>query len=48
MKKTDDTTDTSGTVRMTSSAGRMVCAVVCTAPDTIPSARPSSTIIVPK
>ena len=48
MKNTDDTTDTSGTVRMTSSAGRIVCAVVCTAPDTMPSARPSSTIIVPK
>jgi hypothetical protein len=31
MKKTDDTTETSGTVRMTSSAGRMVWAVVCTA-----------------
>ena len=48
MKNTDDTTDTSGTVLMTSRAGRMVCAVVCTAPETIPSARPSSTIIVPK
>ena len=32
MKNTDDTTDTSGSVRTTSSAGRMVCAVVCAAP----------------
>ena len=48
MKNTDDTTDTSGTVRITSRAGRMVWAVVCTAPDTMPSASPSSTIIVPK
>ena len=48
MKNTDDTTDTSGTVRMISRAGRIVWAVVWAAPETIPSARPSSTIIVPK
>ena len=48
MKKTDDTTETPGTVLTTSSAGRIVCAVVWTAPDTMPSARPSWTIIVPK
>jgi hypothetical protein len=48
MKNTEETTDTPGTVFTTSSAGRMVWAVVCTAPETIPSASPSSTIIVPK
>ena len=39
---------TSGRVLISSSAGRIVCAVVCAAPDTIPSARPQRTIIVPK
>lgn len=34
--------------RITSNAGRIVCAVVCSAPDTIPSARSSCTISVPK
>ena len=48
MKNTDETTETPGTVLTTSSAGRIVWAVVCTAPDTMPSARPSSTISVPK
>ena len=48
MKNTLDTTDTSGAVRMISNAGRMVCAVVCTAPDTIPSASPRWTMSVPK
>ena len=48
MKNTEDTTETPGSVLTTSSAGRMVCAVVCTAPETIPSASPSSTISVPK
>ena len=48
MKNTDETTETSGAVLMISSAGRIVCAVVCAAPETMPSARPSSTIIVPK
>jgi hypothetical protein len=33
---------------MISNAGRMVCAVVCAAPDTMPSASPRCTIIVPK
>ncbi len=48
MKNTEDTTDTPGEVFTTSRAGRMVWAVVWTAPETIPSACPSSTIIVPK
>ncbi len=43
-----DTVLTPGLVFTNSSAGRMVCAVVLTAPETIPSARPSSTIMVPK
>ncbi len=33
---------------MISNDGRMVCAVVCFAPETMPSASPSCTIIVPK
>ena len=48
MKNTDETTETSCAVRTTSRAGRIVCAVVWTAPETMPSARPSSTSIVPK
>ena len=48
MKNTEETTETSGTVRTISSAGRIVWAVVCAAPDTMPSASPSSTIRVPK
>ena len=48
MKNTEDTTETPGTVLTTSSAGRMVCAVVWTAPETMPSACPSSTMSVPK
>ena len=48
MKKTEETTETSGSVFTTSSDGRIVCAVVCTAPETMPSARPRWTIIVPK
>jgi hypothetical protein len=47
MKKTLETSETSGCVRMTSRLGRIVCAVVCVAPDTIPSAIPSATIRVP-
>ena len=43
-----DTVDTPGRVLMISKAGRMVCAVVWAAPETIPSARPVCTIIVPK
>jgi hypothetical protein len=48
MKNTLDATDTSGVVRMISKAGRMVAAVVWFAPETMPSASPSDTIIVPK
>jgi hypothetical protein len=48
MKNTDETTEVPGTVLMISSAGRIVCAVVWAAPETMPSARPSSTIRVPK
>lgn len=48
MKKTDDTIEESGLVLMISNAGRMVAAVECTEPDTMPSARPSWTIRVPK
>ena len=38
MKKTLETTETPGRVRMISNDGRMVWAVVCTAPETMPSA----------
>ena len=48
MRNTLDTVFTPGLVRMISSAGRMVCAVVCAAPETMPSARPVCTIIVAK
>ncbi len=48
MKKTDETIDASGLVLMISKAGRIVAAVECTDPDTMPSARPSWTISVPK
>jgi len=48
MRKTEETIVTPGAVLTTSSAGRIVCAVVWIAPDTMPSASPSSTIIVPK
>jgi hypothetical protein len=48
MMNTLDTTETPGAVRTTSRAGRIVCAVVVTHPDTMPSARPACTIIVPK
>ena len=40
MKKTDDTSEIPGLVLMNCKAGRIVCWVVCTAPDTIPSAWP--------
>ena len=43
-----DTVDTSGRVLMISNAGRMVCAVVCAAPDTMPSTMSLCTIMVPK
>ena len=48
MRKTDDTTETPGLVLMISNAGRIVCAVVCAAPETMPSARPRCTMSVPK
>ena len=48
MKKTDETMSASGLVLMISKAGRMVAAVECTDPDTMPSASPSWTISVPK
>ena len=48
MKKTLEATETPGTVRMISKAGRMVAAVVWVAPETMPSAWPVCTIIVPK
>ena len=40
MRKTEDTTDTPGLVLMIWKEGLMVCAVVCDAPDTMPSASP--------
>ena len=48
IRNTLETTETPGRVLMISNAGRMVWAVVCAAPETIPSARPRCTIIVPK
>ena len=47
MKNTLDTRLQPGTVLMICSAGRMVCAVLWTAPDTRPSASSSASIIVP-
>ena len=48
MRNTLDTTLTPGSVLMISKLGRIVWAVVCAAPLTMPSARPRCTIIVPK
>jgi hypothetical protein len=48
MKNTLDTIATPGRVLTSSKAGRIVSAVVWVAPETIPSAMPSATIIVPK
>lgn len=48
MKKTEETIAAPGAVLITSKAGRMVAAVECTAPETMPSAMPSWTIRVPK
>lgn len=48
MKKTEETIEASGFVLMISKAGRMVAAVECTEPETMPSASPSWTIRVPK
>jgi hypothetical protein len=48
IKNTDETSDVPGLVLMNCKAGLIVCKVVLTAPDTIPSASPLYTIIVPK
>ena len=48
MRNALDTSETPGAVRMNSKAGRIVCAVVCAAPETIPSTSPWWIIIVPK
>ena len=48
MRNEPDTTETPGEVLMNSSEGRMVLAVVFTAPETMPSAMPKCTIMVPK
>ncbi len=48
MRNTLETTFTPGFVLMISKEGRIVCAVVCAAPETMPSASPRCTIIVPK
>jgi hypothetical protein len=48
MKNTLDTIVVPGEVLITSNAGRIVCAVVCAAPDTMASAKPSATMSVPK
>lgn len=40
MKNTDDTIETPFLVLMIWKAGRIVCAVVWVAPDTMPSAKP--------
>ena len=48
MRKTLETMEQPGLVLMISKAGRIVCCVVCTDPDTMPSASPKWTIIVPK
>ena len=48
IRKTLETTETSGRGLMISKAGRMVSPVVWAAPETIPSAWPASTISVPK
>src|ERR1019366_1113366 len=48
IKNMDETNETPGLVLINCKAGLMVCSVVFTAPDTIPSASPLYTIIVPK
>ena len=47
MKNTDDTSAASGAVPRICRAGRSVCAVVCSAPATIPSTSSRCSIIVP-
>src|SRR5699024_4333033 len=46
IKKIEETTDASGTVLMIWNDGLIVCAVVCAAPETMPSANPRCTIMV--
>ena len=48
MKKTDDAILKPGAILMSCNAGRIVFAVECAAPETIPSAIPCIIIIVPK
>ena len=48
MRNTEETIFAPGLVLMISKEGRMVWAVECTAPETMPSASPICTIIVPK
>ena len=48
MRKIEETTEASGVVLMIWKDGLMVCAVVLAAPETMPSARPLWTIMVPK
>ena len=48
MRNTLETIDTFGRVFTISNDGLIVCAVVWAAPETMPSARPRCTIIVPK
>ena len=48
MRKTLETIFASGAVLMISKLGLIVCAVVCAAPETMPSASPRCTIMVPK
>ena len=48
IKKIEETTEEFGLVLMNCKAGKIVCCVVCAAPETIPSAWFLYTIIVPK
>ena len=48
IRNTLDTMEKPGLVLMNSNAGRMVCAVVLMEPETMPSASPLCTIMVPK
>ena len=48
MRKIEETTETPGAVLMIWKEGTIVCAVVWAAPETMPSASPMWTIMVPK
>ena len=48
MKNTEETIFTPSEVFTNSRAGRIVLAVVCAAPETMPSTSPICTIMVPK